>query len=356
MPLWRARSVWARASRVALLPAAAAYAGVMVTRRRLYAGGWLERQSLPLPSVGVGNLTVGGAGKTPVAAWVARWYVAQGHAPAILLRGYGGDEGAIHRALVPQAQVHEDPDRRRAGARAAAAGADVLVLDDALQHLRVRPTVSVVLVSAESWAWAPWPLPAGPWRERCGALREADLVLVTRRVVSRTGADVVARALAPHAGRASVGLLHLRLAGWHGLRSGRAYPLETVRGASVLAACGIADPDSFQGQVAGCAGRVRRMVWPDHHPYGARDVRRLLGAAREVDYVVVTAKDAVKLRRWWPPEGPEPLVADLEVGWERGLAEATALLERCLGSPGPTAPRSAGARPVDAAASAAERT
>ncbi len=355
MALWRARSVWARASRLALLPAAAAHAGAMAARRRLYARGWLERRPLALPSVGIGNLAVGGAGKTPVAAWVAAWYAVRGHAPAIVLRGYGGDEGAVHRALVPQARVYEDPDRHRAGARAAAAGATVLVLDDAFQHLRVRPTVSVVLVSAESWAWAPWPLPAGPWRERLGVVREADLVLVTRRVVPRAGADVVAGAVAPYA-RGAMGLVHLRLAGWQGLRTRRAFPLAVVRGASVLAASGIADPHSFEAQVAAWARRVRSMAWRDHHPYGARDLRRLLGAAREVDYVVVTAKDAVKLRRWWPPQVPEPLVADVEVVWERGLAEATGLLERCLGSPGRAPPRSTGAQPVDAAASAAECT
>src|SRR5207248_5801426 len=97
------------------------------------------------------------------------------------LRGYGGDEPLVHRRLVPEAVVVANPDRVAGAAAARAAGARVLVLDDAYQLLGVARDVNVAVVSAESWAGSPWPLPAGPWRERWEALHRADLIVVTRK-------------------------------------------------------------------------------------------------------------------------------------------------------------------------------
>ena len=90
--LWRSRSPAARLVRVVLLPLSALYAGVMAVRNALYGTGLLAVRRLPLPTVAVGNRAVGGAGKTPVAAWIAAFYAGRGRTPAVLLRGYGGDE------------------------------------------------------------------------------------------------------------------------------------------------------------------------------------------------------------------------------------------------------------------------
>src|SRR5437899_9441283 len=121
------------------------------------ARGRADAVRLPLPTIAVGNLSVGGTGKTPLAAWIAAYCARRGWMPGILLRGYGGDEPLVHRRLVPEAVVVANPDRVAGATAARAAGARVLVLDDAYQLLGVARDLNVAVVSAESWAGSPWP-------------------------------------------------------------------------------------------------------------------------------------------------------------------------------------------------------
>src|SRR5437879_11116618 len=139
-----------------------------MTLRAAHGGAGAVR--LPLPTIAVGNLSVGGTGKTPLAAWIAGYCAARGRTPGILLRGYGGDEPLVHRRLVPQAVVVANPDRGAGAAAAQAQGARVLVLDDAYQLLGVGLDLNIAVVSAESATASAWPSPAGPWREGRDAL------------------------------------------------------------------------------------------------------------------------------------------------------------------------------------------
>src|SRR5947208_1174615 len=159
--LWGA-SAAARVARVPLIPLAGAYWAVMRLRA---ARARADAVRLPLPTIAVGNLSVGGTGKTPLAAWIASYCAAHGRTPGILLRGCGGDEPLVHRRLVPQAVVIANADRVAGAVAARAQGAGVLVLDDAYQLLGVERDLNIAVVSAESAAASPWPLPAGPWRE-----------------------------------------------------------------------------------------------------------------------------------------------------------------------------------------------
>jgi tetraacyldisaccharide 4'-kinase len=161
----------------------------MALRGLAYRRHWLPSHDLPLPTVAVGNLTVGGSGKTPVAIWIARHYVRNGLKPGILLRGYGGDETQVHRRSVPEATVVADPDRVAGASRALAQGAQVLVLDDAFQRLDVRRDLNIAVVAAETTRAVRWPVPAGPWREGLEALERADAVIVTRKRASREAAE-----------------------------------------------------------------------------------------------------------------------------------------------------------------------
>src|SRR5439155_1685955 len=156
----------------------------------------LKTTRLPLPAVAVGNLSVGGTGKTPLAAWIARRYAGRGRVPGILLRGYGGGAPLVHRRLAPDAVGVAEPNRVAGAGRARAAGADILVLDDAFQLLSVARDLNIAVVSAESIAGSPWPLPAGPWRERWDALAGADGIVVTRKRVPAAVADRLADGLA----------------------------------------------------------------------------------------------------------------------------------------------------------------
>lgn len=316
--VWSDRSMLARMTRLALIPGSWAYRGAVALKVRAHALGWLPMRIPPVPTIAVGNLTVGGSGKTPIASWIADYYARQGIRPAVVLRGYGGDEGDVHRLRVPEAIVIESADRLAGAEAAVAHGAQVVVLDDAYQRLDVGRDLNIAVLSAESSRAARWTLPAGPWREPWTALRRADIAVVTRKRAPPEAAVAVLRAVRDVVPGMRTAAARLALTGFRRLRSGAHVAPSELDRARVVVGAGIADPHTFGRQCEELGAHVRLLPFPDHHAYTARDVRRLLHAAGAVDYVVVTQKDAVKLRRQWPDGGPEPLVAVLDVIWEAG--------------------------------------
>jgi tetraacyldisaccharide 4'-kinase len=324
--LWTSGRPDARLARLALLPASGLWRAGMAARELAYRRGWLEVRDLPLPSVAVGNLTVGGSGKTPIAIWIARHYVRRGFTPGILLRGYGNDETLVHQQSVPGAVVVADPDRASGAERALANGAQVLVLDDAYQRLDVRRDLNIAVMSAETTRAVRWSLPAGPWREGWRALDRADAVIVTRKRATQEAALTLVQELG---GRVSgpIGIVYLGLRRLEGLVSGRSTLADTLSGKRVVAASGIADPDAFVAQVKATGAAVQVATWKDHHDYRDEDVAWLAHAARRADHVVVTQKDAVKLRDRWPAAAPEPLVAMLDLEWEEGGDDIVSALD-----------------------------
>jgi tetraacyldisaccharide 4'-kinase len=274
----------------------------------------------------VGNLTVGGSGKTPIATWIARYYAARGLRPGILLRGYGNDETLVHRHAVPEAVVVPDPDRAAGAERALANGAQVLVLDDAYQRLDVHRDLNVLVMSAETTRAVRWALPAGPWRESWDALDRADAVIITRKRATPEAAQALQEQLVGRV-RGPIAVAHLGLGTLEGLVSGTRRPASFLAGKRVVAASGIADPDAFVAQTKATGAAVQVATWKDHHDYRDEDVAWLAHAARRADHVVITQKDAVKLRERWPAAVPEPLVALLDLTWEEGGDRIVALLD-----------------------------
>jgi tetraacyldisaccharide 4'-kinase len=335
----------ARLARLPLLPLAGLYWVAMKLRAARLARSGVR---LPLPTIAVGNLSVGGTGKTPLANWIARYCATRGRRPGILLRGYGGDEQLVHRRLAPEAIVVANPDRVTGARAAQAAGADVLVLDDGYQLLEVARDLNVAVVSAESGAGSPWPLPAGPWRERWGALQRAHVIVVTRKHAPAALANRLADRLAHAPWRAESGagagagagagppvaIAWLAVERLEGMLSGTPQALDSLAGRRVLAAAGIADPESFGAQLRATGADVQLLAYQDHHPYHPTDLERLARAAAGGDYVVVTEKDAVKLRERWPAEVAEPLVAVLGVRWERNGRALEQAVDRVLGPAG----------------------
>jgi tetraacyldisaccharide 4'-kinase len=307
------------------------YRAAAALRVRAHRRGWGRHRIPSVPTIAVGNLTVGGSGKTPIASWIAEYFVQCGIRPALVLRGYGGDEGLVHQWRVPEAVVQEGIDRHAAAEAAVALGAQVVVLDDGYQRLDVGRDLNIAVVSAESDRAVRWTLPAGPWREPWSALGRADFVIVTRKRATRDAAEAVARKARAYAPRAGVAIAHLTVSSFRTLRSDEAVEPALLDGAEVLVGAGIADPGSLAAQCRALGAHVRLYPFRDHHVYQDGDVRRLLHAADTLDYVVVTQKDAVKLRRRWPAGAPEPLVALLEVVWEHGYMEFKLALDAAAG-------------------------
>lgn len=329
--IWYGRDPGAGLARAALAPAAALFRGVVTVRGALYARGLLRSGELPVPALSVGNLTVGGTGKTPVAAWLARRLVTRGAHPALVLRGVGDDEPRVHALLNPDVPVVADADRVAGVAAAVALGADMVVLDDAFQHRRARRDADVVLVSAERFdAGRVRLLPAGPYREGLAALRRADAVVVTRKVAPPERARAIAESLGALVARAAV--LHLaadRLCRWDEPGAPGA-AIDVLAGARVLAVAGIAEPAPFVAQLRQSGARVDALLFGDHHAYGTTDVETLARRADGMDRVVCTLKDAVKLGPRWPRQAPPLWYVSQRVIVEHGDEALALLLDRMV--------------------------
>ena len=342
--LWESDAPAARALRAALAPLGWAFGGVVKARAALYDSGALSAHRGPIPAIAVGNLSVGGTGKTPVAAWIAGEARRRGARPAIVLRGYGDDEPLVHETLNPGVAVVVSPDRVAGVARAAGLGATVAVLDDAFQHRRAARAVDVVLVSADRWHPPVRLLPAGPWREPLSALRRATLALVTRKAAPRAAADDVRAVIAEAAPGVPSAIAWLAPGELREVGGDATRPLDSLRGARVLAVSAIGDPAAFAAQLAAAGAEVEPRAFADHHAYTDADVAALAARAASVDAVVCTLKDAVKLRGRWPA-GASPLwYVSQRVVVEHGRDQLERALDGVLppDHPTPAPPASAG--------------
>ncbi|MEO6447425.1 MAG: tetraacyldisaccharide 4'-kinase [Gemmatimonadaceae bacterium] len=329
--LWYGTGIAATVTRGALAPLEAGYRGVVHVRNALFDAGWLRAQAPALPVVAIGNLTVGGTGKTPVSAFVAARLRALGGSPAVVMRGYGDDEPAVHRILNPDVPVLTSADRV-AGIRAArAAGCDVAVLDDAFKHRWVQRTENLVLVSVEQWAnGSRRCLPTGPYREPLSALRRASLVLVTRKDAGEEEAvalqAVLRRETPAVVGRVAIHPDTLRRADG----SGATEPLSRLYGARVLAITAIGAPAAFARQLEQLGAQVTLTAYPDHHRFSPADVRNMIARAAGTELVVCTLKDAVKLTSLWPPRGQSLWYVSQRLEVEAGAPELDEALRRLL--------------------------
>jgi len=301
--LWYGDSPGARLGRVALWPAARVYSAAVRLRGAMYDRGVLASEVAPVPVLAVGNVSVGGTGKTPVAAWAVAQLRERGAHPAVVLRGYGGDEPLVHETLNPGTPVVRDADRVRGARTAHAAGADCVVLDDAFQHRRLARTADWVLVAAERFSRTTRVLPTGPLREPLDALARADVAIVTRKIASVAEADAVAERIESVA-RIGAAIVHLAPSALVDARDGTARGLDALRDARVLAVAAVGEPEAFFAQLRTLgARRVDAVPFRDHHAFTGADVAQLVHAAATADAVVCTLKDAVKLAPQWPAGG-----------------------------------------------------
>lgn len=328
--VWEGRGALARTARTLLMPAGWLYCGGVAVRNALFDIGALARRPTAVPALSVGNLTVGGTGKTPVAADIARRLRDAGAHPGLILRGYGDDEPAVHALLNPGVPVLTSPDRVSASERARHEGCDVVVLDDAFQHRWAQRVVDVVVVAAEQWDAPRRCLPAGPYRELPSALQRATLVVVTRKSLDAATAADVARAVA---GIASVPVARvaLQLDALHRVGArGDVRALDSLHGAPVIAVAGVGAPRRVGEQLEALGARVDLVSFPDHHRFTEDDVAAILRRSPASASVVCTLKDAVKLERLWPRAAPPLWYVSQRVAIEAGAPAYTAAIQRLL--------------------------
>ena len=345
--VWEGQGLGGKLLWLSLLPASFVYSLIMQARNALYAHGLIKSLGLGRPVVSVGNLTVGGTGKTPTCLWLAKELSERGLRVAILSRGYRR-KGATPLVLQPKGEgvtVLEDDEVVAAGdeplmmARLYGqtvgvckdrldsasevlrrANVDVFILDDGFQHRRVKRTVDLLLLGADASGWV---IPAGPFREPRGNLRRADFLLSTAGngawdavLARRRAIPCFAAALRPLA------LISL------GTRGSKELPLTLLYRSKILTVTGIADPRGLYRLIHEWEGEiVETLEFPDHHSYTARDWQQINRMGRLADLIITTEKDILKLARF-PFARDKLLALRVAMTVENGPALVGAIVER----------------------------
>ena len=319
----------------------AMWGAVARARRLAYKRGLLQSRHLTIPVISVGNITVGGTGKTPTVAWLVEKLAGRGHTSAVLTRGYGrrdtavrvlrtsetvdsliaGDEPAMLAARFAQSAPNTilavSADRYAAGRQVEELEThDFLILDDGFQHMQLGRSLNIVLLDASQPFGNGHTLPLGRLREPVSSLADADIVLLTRcspdldcsaleRIVRRTNPTT------------AVYYSRMVPKDLVDLRDGSVHRLDLLTGKRVAAFCGVGNPQSFLDVAQSLADEL---VWArsyrDHHRYRQHDVLTIGRAAleRSAELLLTTEKDAMNLGNVEPPASPTyALRIDLQV-------------------------------------------
>ncbi|MCI0462150.1 MAG: tetraacyldisaccharide 4'-kinase [Gemmataceae bacterium] len=297
--------LWATLQRGGLRLLSWPYGWATHLRNTLYSRGWKHTYKARVAVVSVGNLTLGGTGKTPCVEYVARSYREQERLVAILSRGYGAGEGQNDEALVLHANLPDVPHLQGVDRVALASVAveelesEVLVLDDGFQHRRLARDLDVVLIDAT----APWGhgylCPRGLLRESPRGLARAGAVVLTRcDQVDPAEVARIRERVARLAPDAPVAETTHRPVEWVN-SAGATLPLEALQDKPWVAFCGVGNPEAFRRTLQDLGGLVTAFrTFPDHHRYSRADVEELRGWVRRQateGVVVTTQKDLVKL-------------------------------------------------------------
>ena len=294
-----------------LWPLSILYRGVVAVRRALFRAGLLRAQRLPVPVIVVGNINVGGVGKTPLTRALAEQLAQHGFTPGIVSRGYGGsnaapravvagddprvvgDEPLLHAAAGFPVWIGRDRAEAGRGLLRTHPSCDVIVADDGLQHYALARNVEIAVVDASREFGNGLMLPAGPLREPVSRLRDVDAVV---RLVARDALR------SPAASGAQTLMAHEPLAWRNLVDPGRVADPAQWQGKEIHALSGIGNPQRFFDMVASLGIAARCHAFPDHHDFAAGDIA--FPGARAI---LMTQKDAVKCtafadeRCWYLP-------------------------------------------------------
>jgi tetraacyldisaccharide 4'-kinase len=311
--VWEGKGLLAQALWLLLVPLSFVYFLAVQTRNWLYSRQWLPSKPLEVPVISIGNLTVGGTGKTPACLWLVQELEERGLKVGILSRGYKGTtarplivpraaEGAPAGATVKEAgdepammariygkTVCVAKQRYEAGrALLLQQKLDLLLLDDGYQHRKLKRDLDLLVLGADHSGWL---LPAGPFREPLSCLARADFYLVT-------GAEKEWLARLSREGRGTYFVGSLEAKCLIAVESGhiKEYPLSLLDHRKIVTVSGIAGVARFYNMIFDWGGEiVHTLEFPDHHLYDLRDWRRIGRAARNADLIITTEKDILKL-------------------------------------------------------------
>jgi tetraacyldisaccharide 4'-kinase len=304
--------------RLLLWPLSVLFGDLTRLRVWFYQKGHLRPKRLNRPVISVGNLTVGGTGKTPMVIWLAEKFLGEGKRVAILSRGYKGSSGSSDEIelmkfrLQNRALFGVGPDRYAQG-KQLESSVDLFLLDDGFQHLQLARDVNILLLDASQPLGRQFLLPSGPLREPVSAMQRADVLVLTRSETSPQAASAISKLQDYPVFTASTRLLGFRRLG-SGIQTLRA---EEIGSGPFYAFCGIGNPRAFFQDLKNWNLPVAlTSEFPDHHRYDQRDADELQAAAKAggAKAFLTTEKDAQNLAGISFAEVPVFLaVIDLEI-------------------------------------------
>jgi tetraacyldisaccharide 4'-kinase len=328
--------------RILLWPLSVLYGWIVRTRVWLYQAGWLKQKRLQATVISVGNLTVGGTGKTPMVIWLAEKFLADGKRVAILSRGYRGKKGTSDEIELMKFRLQERVSLG-VGKRRFVEGrrleerqpVDIFLLDDGFQHLQLARDLDILLMDASRSLQTEALLPVGRLREPLSAMARANAIVFTRTETVPGTLQAIEKLSRFPVFAASTRLLGFR-------RLGGDVPLQTkdeIGAGPFFAFCGLGNPDAFLRDLNNW-GLVTcgRAVYSDHHFYTARDVAAIRKAGNQAGAkaFVTTEKDAQNLGTLTFSEMPVYIcVIDFEVGPEadfRDILDRTVAAHREVAS------------------------
>ena len=301
------RGIGATALRGLLRASEVPYTLAVMRRNLRYDKGRAAIHRISAPVISVGNLTLGGTGKTPMVKWLAKWWQQRNVRVAIVSRGYGAnaghenDEALELRQSLPDVPHVQNPDRVRAARRAIDEfQCQLILLDDGFQHRRLARDLDIVLLDALEPFGFDHVFPRGTLREPLAGLQRAQVVGLSRAdVVSAVERDAVrcrVAQIAPNAAWCELAHVASGLVN----AAGQLQPLGMLAGCRVAAFCGIGNPAGFRHTLAatGCEIAAWR-AFPDHHAYVEADLTSLgrMATDSRAEMLICTQKDLVKVRQ-----------------------------------------------------------
>lgn len=282
-------------------------------KRSFYEVGVFKKHHLPLPVISIGNLTVGGTGKTPLIRFLVEVLQKKDYKAAILMRGYMGggadskseksDEAAMLRHAYPDTPVLVGANRvKNAQTFLTSNKAHVFLLDDGFQHQRLARDLDIIVIDATN----PWGngflLPRGTLRESKSALTEVPIFVLTKTDLGRANVRGIYNDLILRNPKALIVEAIHKPVSFTDVRTGNDVDLAVISKKEVCAICSIGNPNSFIQTLTGLEADVgTQFTFMDHHVYMKNDIERVAQACRDkmTSTVVTTEKDAVKLELFW---------------------------------------------------------
>lgn len=308
--------------KIFLFPLSLIFTFIVFLRNKFYDWSWFRSRKVPVPVISIGNIQIGGTGKTPFAEYLARKVLEMGGNPVILTRGYRrknrrpvivneenkdrvtpeeiGDEPFLLARNLPGVTIGVDANRYRMARRILRKQPETLfILDDAFQHRQLQRNLDILLIDASRWFATPFLFPVSPFRDIKSSIRRADSVILTRNELNPDMGEKLAENFRQKYG-STVLTARMKPEGLVNVVSGENLSLKEPAGKKIAAFCGLAHPGQFFGILEKQGAKIySKKNFPDHHFYSEKEIREIVESAEErhLDWIVTTQKDAVKIER-----------------------------------------------------------